>query len=499
MKFKLVILAAIACLCAPFSLKAQKEIPAESDATGAKILQTAQFKDFIGQYIAAVNAKDRKALRALYDPVSQAAMAKDEKEVVEILDAAVDEKIPAKHEIVVSMIGPNEPLMLEDQGAVYAVRPIALVQINFSTGSTATSETMLFIATSGGKWYEVWSNPPDEKKMEAAMQKVEDDERQQEKAVKTSGVTNYKYEPNSKDAFTKLYNWEVRLTAADSKKDKYEIVQIDRLAGGAAKTTVLVGKPSSGGAKWMDSLRPSDDGYVGFKLGIGDKAATLATLATNRVLWVPLQFVGFANGMSRTDSIFLSGTVLGAVVPADKGAALVDGTLQLIRFNTTDAKGGTFVTDIVLRPVAKMPVGGGKVASGCSWAPSECSNPMVLPAGYHGVAEGQGKYRVMRDGEESSGSIAIIFQAQGTLDPKTVAGAREAPLKIKGQQLTWRRYETEADGKPIIRKEFIMPNILPRTKTGNQADYIWVRVDAPTQQVINALSPLAHGIIRDSL
>ena len=72
-------------------------------------------------------------------------------------------------------------------------------------------------------------------------------------------------------------------------------------------------------------------------------------------------------------------------------------------------------------------------------------------------------------------------------------------MKIKGRQFYWRVYNTEADGKPIIRKEVLMLNFLPRNKAGNQADYIWVRVDAPTQQGINTLAPVAHGIIRDSM
>lgn len=498
-------------LCVNSSLWAQKEIPAESDAEGAKIAQTAQFKEFIDKYIAKVNAKDRKALRALYDPVSQAAMAKDVKGASQILDAAVDEKIPAKHEVVVSMIGPKEPLMFQEFGAVYAVRPTALVQINSSTESGDTfssSGAMIFVALSGGKWHEVWANPPDEKKMEAAMKKDVDDEQQKEKSVKASGVTDYHYEPNPPDSFTKLYNWVVRMTAADSKKDRYEIVQIDQPDGGAAETKVIVGQSRSAGRTWMDVLRPNDNGFLGFKLGIGDKPDIALT---NGVFREPFQFNGLGIGTFWTDSIFLQGTVLGEVVPTDKGATLVDGTLRLIRFNTTDEKGRKFVTDVVLRVEKKEQISGERVASNgnkvaagvaasaCSWAPSECSNPLMLPSGYHACANGPGKYRVMRDGDESFGSIFISFQAKGTMDPETVSGSRDAPMKIKGRQFYWRVYSTEADGKPIIRKEVLMPNFLPRHKDGDLADYIWVRVDAPTQQGINTLAPVAHGIIRDSL
>ena len=496
--FKRAMCMLIAFLCVNSSLWAQKEIPAESDAEGSKIAQTAQFKEFIDKYIAAVNAKDRKALRALYDPVSQAAMAKDAKGAAQILDAAVDDKIPAKHEIIVSMIGSKEPLMFEEFGSVYAVRPTALVQINSSDATTA-----IFVVTSGDKWHEVWANPPDDKKMEAATQKEKDDEQQKEKGVKASGVTEYHYEPNPPDSFTKMYNWVVRMTAEDSKKDRYEIVQIDQLEGGATKTKVLVGQSRSAGRAWMDAMRPGDNGFVGFKLAIGDKAITSRK---NGAFQEPLFLFGLVNGVSWTDWISLQGTVLGEVVPTDKGATLVDGTLRLIRFNTTDEKGRKFVTDVVLRPTSyatagwdKAEAGGDKMWAYWSCAPGECSNPMRVPAGYSVTGYGDGEYSVTRTGDRAFGSISIIFQANGTMNPETIPGAREMPMKIKGRQFHWRVYNTEKNGKPIIRKEVLMPNFLPRKKDGDQADYILIQVDSPTQQAINTLAPVAHGIIRDSM
>jgi len=497
---------AIAFFCGTTSLMAQKEIPAKSDEEGAKIVQSAQFKEFIGKYVAAVNAKNRKALTALYDPVSQAAMAKNEKGVADILNAAVEEKIPAKYEVVVSMVGPQDPLMFQEFGTIYAVRPTILVQINSSTesgGDVSSSSVMIYLARSGDNWYEVWSNPPDEKKMEAAVRKDADDEQQKEKRVKASGVTEYHYVSHPPDDFTKLYNWVVRMTAEDSKKDKYEIVQIDQPVGGIPETKVLAGPSRSGGHPWMDALRPGDNGLLGFELGIGDKAVTSPS---NGMFREPLFLFGLGSGVSWTDSVLLPGTSLGEVVPADKGALLTDGTLRLIRFNTTDEKGGKFVTDVVLRVAKEQPItrekvasGGNKVAANRTWAPNECSNPLKIPSGYHVLQDGTGKYRIIPDGDESFGSIAISFQAKGTLDPVSVPGSREAPMKIRGRQFYWRVYKTEADGKSIIRKEVLMPNFLPRNKEGNQADYIWVRVDALTQQGINTLAPVAHGIIRDGM
>jgi hypothetical protein len=368
---------------------------------------------------------------------------------------------------------------------VYAVRPTVLAQINCATGPNSSNSIMLFLAPSGGKWCEVWTKPPSEKQMAAAFRGEEDARSEKEKAVKASGVTDYKYEANPTE-FTRLYTWQVRMTAADSKNEKYEIVQIDHSAGGAEKTSILVERPS---------LAPNDDGFVGFKLGIGDKPDALKANGGDK-LYEPFQFSGLGNGIGDSGQVSLPAGALGGVAPAGTGATLVDGTLRLIRFNMTDAKGGACATDVVLRAAVRAPTGGDKMAAICSWDPGECSHPLMVPAGYHAWENGAGKYHVAQD--QARGSIAITFQAKGTLDPERVPGARESPFRIRGRQFDWRVYKTEADGKPIIRKEIVIPNILPRDRAGDEADYIWVRIDAATQDGIDALTPVAGGIIRDS-
>ena len=42
-----------------------------------------------------------------------------------------------------------------------------------------------------------------------------------------------------------------------------------------------------------------------------------------------------------------------------------------------------------------------------------------------------------------------------------------------------------------------MPNILPREKAGNSSDYIWIRMDADSQQILDQLTPAAEEILRD--
>ena len=42
-----------------------------------------------------------------------------------------------------------------------------------------------------------------------------------------------------------------------------------------------------------------------------------------------------------------------------------------------------------------------------------------------------------------------------------------------------------------------MPNILPREKAGNSSDYIWIRMDADSQQILDQLTPAAEETLRD--
>jgi hypothetical protein len=279
------------------------------------------------------------------------------------------------------------------------------------------------------------------------------------------------------------------LTEEDSKKEKYEIVQIDQPSGGAARTTVLVERPR---------VQVNEEGYVGFRLGIGEKKdATKQNGEPQRD--EPLVFSGIGTGIGDSDWIHLPAGAPGDVEPAEKGATLVDGTLRLIRFNT-DANEGKIVTDIVLRTALKAPTGGDKVASAVTWDPDECSTPLMLPVGYQAWENGTGRYHVSsEEAQDVSNGIAITFQSEGTMDPETVPGARETPFKIKGQEYKWRVYRTEVNGKPIIRKEMIIPNILPHAKGGTHGDYIWVRIDASTQERIDTLTPVAGGILRDCL
>jgi hypothetical protein len=134
------------------------------------------------------------------------------------------------------------------------------------------------------------------------------------------------------------------------------------------------------------------------------------------------------------------------------------------------------------------------------WKAYDCSSPLLLPANHFDVSQfGKGKYRI--DGGMSVGhfnNIYIIFQATNSLAPATVTGAAESNFTIKTQKIVWRSYKTVVEGRSVIRKEALMPNILPHQKQGSDSDYIWMRIDADSQQILDQLTPIAEGVIRDA-
>jgi hypothetical protein len=134
------------------------------------------------------------------------------------------------------------------------------------------------------------------------------------------------------------------------------------------------------------------------------------------------------------------------------------------------------------------------------WKPFDCSKPLMLPKGQYDASQfGKGKYRI--DNSMSVGhfnNIYIIFQASGSLSPVAVPGATESTSTVKNQTVTWRSYKTVIEGRPVIRKEALLPNILPHQKQGSDSDYIWIRIDGDSQQILDLLTPVAEGILQDA-
>ena len=137
--------------------------------------------------------------------------------------------------------------------------------------------------------------------------------------------------------------------------------------------------------------------------------------------------------------------------------------------------------------------------SAIQWKPADCTTPLMLPDGFYDLSQfGKGQYRI--DGKMSAGHfncIYFIFQATSALNPEVVSGATETSFIINNTKVTWRNYKTTVEGRSIIRKEAIMPNILPHEKQGKSSDYIWIRLDADSQQILDQLTPAAEEILRD--
>ncbi len=142
---------------------------------------------------------------------------------------------------------------------------------------------------------------------------------------------------------------------------------------------------------------------------------------------------------------------------------------------------------------------GTKKASDIAWNSDECSNPLLLPEHFYVSKYGKGKYRV--DGMMSQGHfncIYISFQASDSLDSASVADARNSTFTLKGKEVTWRTYKTVVEGRSVIRKEALIPNILPRQKQGNDSDYIWLRIDVTSPEILDQLTPIAEATLNDA-
>jgi hypothetical protein len=143
--------------------------------------------------------------------------------------------------------------------------------------------------------------------------------------------------------------------------------------------------------------------------------------------------------------------------------------------------------------------GQAKKRSAIQWNRFDCTSPLMLPDGFYDLSQfDKGQYRI--DGKMSAGhfnNIYFIFQANAALNPEVVSGATESAFMVKDRKIMWRSYKTVVEGRAVLRKEAAMPNILPHEKAGSSSDYIWIRMDADSQQILDQLTPAAEEILRD--
>jgi hypothetical protein len=159
-----------------------------------------------------------------------------------------------------------------------------------------------------------------------------------------SGIVEYAFEPNPQAIKPKMYNWEIKLNGADSRKGLYEIVQIT--------------KPGKPGAKAADTapdvlvesrmITPNREGIIDFNLYVGDREPK-QNMGRRGNCGQPIIFSGKGTGKGASSWIILPGAKVDRVVPSGKGTRLSGGELSLIRFRVINDRGEPFQADVVLR------------------------------------------------------------------------------------------------------------------------------------------------------
>lgn len=135
------------------------------------------------------------------------------------------------------------------------------------------------------------------------------------------------------------------------------------------------------------------------------------------------------------------------------------------------------------------------------WKPCDCSSQLILPEQDYGVSQfDKGKYRIdsFPVSKGRFNCIYIIFQAADSLDPASVTGAQKSTFVVKSKKFVWRSCKTEVEGRSVLRKEALIPNILPRQRQDENSDYIRLRIDADSQEILDRLTPVAEAVIRDA-
>jgi hypothetical protein len=159
-----------------------------------------------------------------------------------------------------------------------------------------------------------------------------------------SGIVSYAFEPNPQEIKPKMYNWEIKLSQADSRNGAYEIVEIvkpekaDAKAAGAAPDVLIDSK----------MIGVNQDGFIDFNLHIGDKEPK-QNMGRRGYSGQPIIFAGLGTAKGESSWIVFPGAKIERVVPSVKGTPLTDGRVGLIQFIVSNDRGERFQADVVLR------------------------------------------------------------------------------------------------------------------------------------------------------
>lgn len=310
-----------------------------SDAAGAKIAETPEFKGFLDAYIASRKSGKWENVEALFDPASRALLEKtlaEDKEDASLFKGLMMSPIPAKHQIAVMAVAPETLAALEKQAGSFATKPEFLAKLSYSMDANTSCTEEIYLAKSGGKWFQAFCPFPKPNEGETAAT-----------AVSVSAISDYTYNPKPMDETDHVYTWEVQLNAADSKSGPFEIDEITYGDGSS---------PQSGEAKNLvgsDMAKPNDSGFVDFELGIGGKKPPQPF---GRGVNMPFNFRGHGTGTFAAFFVDLPGAKIDKTTPSPKGTQMANGQLLLMRYNVTDDDGAKYVVDVVLRhPAAAAP------------------------------------------------------------------------------------------------------------------------------------------------
>ena len=136
------------------------------------------------------------------------------------------------------------------------------------------------------------------------------------------------------------------------------------------------------------------------------------------------------------------------------------------------------------------------------WKPKDCTSKLVIPKEDYAVSQfGRGKYRI--DNFEISrghfNNIYMIFQSDKKFEYTPEKEGDITAFNLRGKIYPWRSYEATIEGRQVIRKEIMIPNLLPHEKEGSKSNYIWIRMDSFKEEYNDILSSVAEQIIIDAL
>jgi len=142
-----------------------------------------------------------------------------------------------------------------------------------------------------------------------------------------------------------------------------------------------------------------------------------------------------------------------------------------------------------------------KRESPIQWHPNDSISKFLIPKNNYDVSKfGHGKYRI--DNSEISrghfNNIYIIFKSNDRLEYAPEKGVDISTFELLGDNYNWRSYGVVIEGRNVIRKELMLPNVLLREE-GSKSNYIWIRMDSFKGEYNDVLTTVAEQIILDSL